>query len=250
MAINNTIISGNATVSPPGVDLSKDSGSFAGSGVNFIGDLTGSGLSASGTLLSGDALLAPLADYGGPTQTMALCAGSPAIDAAGVTPLTTDQRGFFRTVAGNADLGAYESGNAAGFAIWATEMISHGLDATFTGDADEDNTPNGFEYALGTDVLTSDTDSPENPAMISNPVGGIEITFGLNPLAAVDTRWVVMRSTDMVNFTEIYRYDGPTASGLMGVGVSAVVGDTSITVTDTNPPFPRAFYKIGAELLP
>ena len=59
-----------------------------------------------------DPLLAPLGDYGGPTQTMALLPGSPAIHAGsanipGVTIPTTDQRGESRT--GGVDIGAFES---------------------------------------------------------------------------------------------------------------------------------------------
>ena len=254
--LNNTLISGNLTGVNPlgnpgtGPDLEKLAGSFTGSGINFIGDLSGSGQSPSGTLLSGDAMLAPLGDYGGPTRTMALCPGSPAIDAAGPTTLTTDQRGLPRTVGGTADIGAYETGNAAGFAAWAIEMINHGLDATFTGDADHDGSANGIEYALGSNVLISDPNSPGNPTILALPSGDIEIAFGRNPLAAVDTRWLVMRSTDLETFTEIYRYDGPSATSVEGVDVSALVGATSITVTDTNPPDMRAFYKIGAERLP
>ncbi len=70
-------------------------------------DLTGT----SGTPLN--PLLAALGYYGGPTQTMALLPGSPAIDAgsnslipAGVT---TDQRGSARIVNGTVDIGAFES---------------------------------------------------------------------------------------------------------------------------------------------
>ncbi len=55
--------------------------------------------------------LGPLANNGGPTQTMALLAGSPAIDA-GDPNLTglpaTDQRGLPRTTHGHLDIGAYE----------------------------------------------------------------------------------------------------------------------------------------------
>ena len=56
-----------------------------------------------------DPLLAPLADNGGPTQTMALLTGSPAIDQG--NPLTcpaVDQRGYLRS--GPCDIGAYEAG--------------------------------------------------------------------------------------------------------------------------------------------
>ena len=63
-------------------------------------------------LASVDPLLQPLADNGGPTQTQALGAGSPAI---GVVPLagcrtTTDQRGLPRPDIGDSrcDVGAYE----------------------------------------------------------------------------------------------------------------------------------------------
>ncbi|MGA2489245.1 MAG: choice-of-anchor Q domain-containing protein, partial [Anaerolineales bacterium] len=70
-------------------------GSCSGGGVNFK---------------TGDALMAPLADNGGPTQTMALLAGSPAIDA--VDPSTcpdTDQRGISRPQGLRCDIGAYET---------------------------------------------------------------------------------------------------------------------------------------------
>lgn len=52
-----------------------------------------------------DPLLSPLADNGGPTQTMALNSGSPAINA-GLGCPTLDQRGAVRT--GNCDIGAFE----------------------------------------------------------------------------------------------------------------------------------------------
>lgn len=50
-------------------------------------------------------LLGPLADNGGPTQTMALLAGSPAINTGSGCP-TLDQRGAIRV--GNCDVGAFE----------------------------------------------------------------------------------------------------------------------------------------------
>jgi predicted outer membrane repeat protein len=70
-------------------------------------------------------MLGPLANNGGPTQTHALLAGSPAIDHRGYNEYcdtnpgtsTRDQRGFFRPVDGDAvagavcDIGAYEFGS-------------------------------------------------------------------------------------------------------------------------------------------
>ena len=71
-------------------------------------------------------LLGPLADYGGPTQTMALLPGSPAIDAGSNAlsidpttgqPLAYDQRGLPRIVNGIVDIGACES---SGFTVTVT----------------------------------------------------------------------------------------------------------------------------------
>ena len=50
----------------------------------------------SGTALTGDPLLGPLAANGGPTPTMAPAEGSPVIDAGSAFGLTTDQRGLAR----------------------------------------------------------------------------------------------------------------------------------------------------------
>src|SRR5262249_32580078 len=70
---------------------------------------------AGGTLES-DPKLGPLQNNGGPTPTLALQPGSPAIDA-GINavavdhsdnPLTTDQRGQPRIVNGTVDIGAFE----------------------------------------------------------------------------------------------------------------------------------------------
>ena len=65
--------------------------------------------SATGSLNDTDPMIGPLTDNGGPTLTMALLPGSPAIDAgdsAAAPP--TDQRGFPRPAGAAADIGAYE----------------------------------------------------------------------------------------------------------------------------------------------
>jgi hypothetical protein len=73
-------------------------------------NLGGTGDDPTGYMTGVDPLLAGLADNGGPTQTMALPTGSPALD---VTPVVacgvvTDQRGVSRPQGSGCDLGAFE----------------------------------------------------------------------------------------------------------------------------------------------
>ncbi len=146
----NTIIAGNTlTLNNFGIDAV---GGFISTGRNLIGIADGSFGWTASDLIGNiphplDPLLAPLGNYGGPTQTMALLTGSPAINAGtfGAGTLPTDQRGMPRNDA--PDIGAFEYytpssqtitfntlagktyGNAD-FAIGAT--ASSGLSVTFT----------------------------------------------------------------------------------------------------------------------
>lgn len=117
VTLSSTVVAGNSATSGP--DLFSDiSTSFPGNtnliGVADVGNVT---MSGSGNLTGTqavplDAKLGPLAYNGGPTQTHALLAGSPAINA-GSNPaaLPTDQRGIARIVGGNVDIGAVELQN-------------------------------------------------------------------------------------------------------------------------------------------
>jgi hypothetical protein len=87
------------------------SGPLNSQGHNLIGNSQGGSGYATTDLLNVDPRLGPLQDNGGPTQTMALLAGSPAIDAGDNTDAPMwDQRGpgFRRVVNGIIDIGAYE----------------------------------------------------------------------------------------------------------------------------------------------
>jgi hypothetical protein len=80
---------------------------------NLIGNGSGTniGNGTNGNIVAVDPKLGPLQNNGGPTQTMALVPGSPAIDAgddAFVTS-TTDQRGLPRIFGTAVDMGAFES---------------------------------------------------------------------------------------------------------------------------------------------
>ena len=128
----NTVVVGNAGGNNPDVK-----GGFTSQGNNLIGNISTStgwiGSDLTGTSAAPlDPLLAPLGDYGGPTQTMALLPGSPAFGAgnnalipAGVT---TDGRGLPRIVSGKVDIGAFES---SGFTIALTSGSGQTSSGTF-----------------------------------------------------------------------------------------------------------------------
>jgi hypothetical protein len=95
-----------------GIGASGTSGNaYAGTGSGFANTLIASNTPAGGDSFS-DPKLGPLADNGGPTLTMALLPGSPAIDAGNTTLApATDQRGFPRPAGVAADIGAFEYGS-------------------------------------------------------------------------------------------------------------------------------------------
>ena len=102
-------------------------------GHNLIGNTDGSSGWVGTDLLNVDPKLGPLQDNGGPTLTMALLPGSPAIDAGSndlIPPgVLYDQRGpgFQRIVNGTVDIGAYEFLPAANDAVvvgWGTQTAS------------------------------------------------------------------------------------------------------------------------------
>src|SRR5262249_40378690 len=111
-----------------------------------------------------DPLLAPLGNYGGPTLTMALLPGSPAIDAGnnGLIPagVTTDQRGLARVVNGTVDIGAFES---SGFTI-----------AVSSGDGQPAHLNTASSARL---VVTVTANNPSKPRLSGEPVAGGLVTF-------------------------------------------------------------------------
>jgi hypothetical protein len=114
--LTGSIVAGNSA-STLGPDCwTATSGSVVLGGANLIEDASGCTTSGTGTVVSGvDPRLAPLALNGpGATETMALGAGSPALDAApagagACLPGASDQRGVARPQGTACDLGAYEA---------------------------------------------------------------------------------------------------------------------------------------------
>jgi len=136
LTLSNTTISGNNAGTGGGIDIYGGTAALQNSivanssyGGDCYGSLTSKGYSLSsdntcafngtGDLNNTNAGLGPLQNNGGPTQTMALPSGSPAVDAgnpSGCTDgqgqlLKTDQRGQSRPDSedtGGCDIGAYE----------------------------------------------------------------------------------------------------------------------------------------------
>ena len=98
--IANTILTGGVSNNAYGslIDLGYNLSSDASCAFTNIGSLNNT-----------DPQLGPLGNYGGPTPTMALLPGSPAIDAipAALAP-STDQRGYPRPYGTASDIGAFE----------------------------------------------------------------------------------------------------------------------------------------------
>jgi hypothetical protein len=119
-AVNN-IIAGNTAVDGPDIEAS-----FVGSqGHNLIGNTNGGSGFDPTDLLNVNPLLGPLRDNGGPTQTMALLPGSPALNAGDPNQLgTPDQRGVVRT--GGVNIGAYQA-SATAFVVSAPGMVQAGV---------------------------------------------------------------------------------------------------------------------------
>jgi hypothetical protein len=106
--LRSSIVSGNGTLA--GDCSMHDGAQLRVLGPSLIGDPgTCTVVAAAGNLLTGDALLGPLQNNGGTTETHALLPGSPAIGVLTKKPLCagSDQRGVTRVAP--CDLGAYEA---------------------------------------------------------------------------------------------------------------------------------------------
>jgi len=239
---DNSAIEGGGIDNTRGGDLYLTNTIVAGNSASSYPDIDGPALGAN-NLTNGVPILAPLGDYGGPTQTMPPLPSSPAIDAGTnlVSLPATDQRGFARVFNGIVDIGAVEfQGTTDVGLFWATDW-------------DGDGSPFGVELALGTDPLVADSEAPGYPVPYP-PDTGNGISFGFNSAATNYTAWVVRRSLDLSlpdSFVEIYRYDGPTGITTATNDLNVNVTGDSIEITDElMPQPPSAFYQVTIEPSP
>jgi CSLREA domain-containing protein len=228
MTIGNTIVAGNnATKAPDAHQLLG--GVFVSAGNNLIGETDGSsgwiGSDLTGTAAAPlDAVLAPLGNYGGPTQTMALLPGSPALGAGNnaliPTGITIDQRGLPRIVNGRVDIGAFES---SGFTLAYTSgsgqtagVFPNPLVATVTAN-------NPIEPVAGGQVTFTPPGSAASAVLTGNPA----------TLSASGTASIAAASNGVVGSYTV----SATAHGAAGMASFSLtnVALKSIAVTPANP---------------
>jgi hypothetical protein len=133
LQMHDTILADNSA--DAGSDLN---GSVTSLGYNLIGSSSGGSSFAATDLLNVDPLLGQLQNNGGPTQTMALPAGSPAVNAGDPADNTNpntpayDQRGpgFPRIFNGQIDIGAFEL---------RSDLVVSGFPNTYAAGATTDN---------------------------------------------------------------------------------------------------------------
>jgi Bacterial Ig-like domain (group 3) len=227
--LSNTIVAGNTKSN--GTTPDDINGTVDGtSSFNLIG--TG----GSGGLTNGvnnnqvgvaNALLASLANYGGPTQTHAPLPGSPALNAGSNTlansaGLTTDQRGagFNRIFNGTVDIGAFES---RGFTISATSGTPQ---STVWG--------NAFGSALVATVSSALAEPVVGGQVIyTAPVSGPSATF----TGGVTTLAVTINASNQatVNATANNIVGGPynVSAGSAGIATPATFSLTNIKSNQT-----------------
>ncbi len=116
MRIRNTIVADNVAASAP--DCLNGDATLSSDGFNLFGVPGNCTLANPSGERTGAAMLAPLADNGGPTRTHAPTAASQVVNGGPqlacsdplnvAIPLAMDQRGLARVVGGRCDLGSYE----------------------------------------------------------------------------------------------------------------------------------------------
>lgn len=253
VTLENTIIAdntaangtGNATGAPtPGPDVD---GAVASNGHNLLGNTAETtGFTGTGDLTGLNPMLAPLADNGGPTQTMALLPGSAAIDAGVAAGALFDQRGNPRTVddplTANAptsdltDIGAFEVKPVCNLTCPVDASVSNdvgqcGAAVNFTvpsppgcGIVTCNRTPGSF-FAVGDTTVTCT--SPVGPTcnfkVTVNDTQAPVITTNLQTIALwpPNHKYSTVKVTDLVASAA----DNCGGVGLGGVRISGVTSD-------------------------
>ena len=251
--INNSIIAGNTGGRIGGVVGNDILGVFDGN-YDIIGNNTG----ISSTTGTGDQIgtaanpinpdLGPLQNNGGPTQTMAILLGSPAIGTGSVTlavdqngaSLATEQRGtgYPRTTNGYVDIGAYEFTPLAQTVTFGTlANQTYGVAPITLHATDTSNLPITYSVISGPATVSGNTLTITGAGTVTvaaSAVGNAEY----NPADPVDESFTVARATPIISVTPynvVYTGTAHSATGnATGVGGVNLSSDLTINSTHTN----------------
>ena len=177
VTLTDTIVAGN-TASDGASDFALDyAGPVTGS-YNLIGPGAPGGLTASNhnILDVTDPGLAPLGDYGGPTETMALLPGSPAIHEGMAVPgVNTDQRGF--SLDRPVDIGAFQSQASPLVVDTAIDGLGSGL-----GQLSLRQAVNLADVLTGGATITFDRSAFAKKSVITLTAGALELSNATGPV--------------------------------------------------------------------
>ncbi len=258
--LNNSIVANNTASSGPDISGPVSSGDF-----NLIGNTSGisGSLPGSNNITGQDPKLAPLGDYGGPTQTHALLCGSPAIDsgsnqlvAVGCS-LTTDQRGSARIVNSLVDIGAFEANiflsptslpDAVKDCFYSQTISATGGSSSYTFSlAAGSSLPNGLNLS-GSTISGTPSQAGTSTFIIiakdsNNFAGGCQYTLNVVNSAApsitcpgnITVNAEQGKCSALVNFTVTASGSpNPTITCTPPPGSSFSVGTTTVTCTASN----------------
>ena len=234
VSVQNSIVAGNSANTGPDLNLDPDSPlSFAYSLIgdksgnanlveaqnadvngNLIGDTSGAGFI--------DAMLAPLADNGGPSRTHALLPGSPAIDA-GNSTLTTDQRGFTRPVDFSAIANA-TGGDGSDIGAFELQELPN-LIVTTASDVIADDGVTSLREAINfanSGTTPADTDN--------DPLTTDTITFDASVFNGEAADVIRLNGTEL-SISETLIIDGTTGTDIV---ITADANDDDVTLSGTD----------------
>jgi hypothetical protein len=146
VTLENTIIAGNTAANGTGDTTGAPTpgpnvdGTVTSNGHNLLGVATDAiGFTGTGDQTGANPMLAALADNGGPTETMALTTGSPAIDAGVAAGSSFDQRGRPRTYddPGVANAATSDGTDIGAFELQPTCSLSCPSDVSVSNDTDQ-----------------------------------------------------------------------------------------------------------------
>jgi parallel beta-helix repeat protein len=226
--LNNTIVGGNMAGSPssPTAAYADIDGPVTANYCLIQNTTTGPSITGSGNLLGVAPLLGTLGNYGGPTQTMPLQSGSPAIDAGSnsliPSAVTTDQRGpgFARIWGKNVDIGAYEYQIAVVGVSPAQGPAAGGTSATITGTGFTDATAVNF----GTTPATTFAVVSDNQITATSPAG----------TGMADVTVVTPGGTSATSTADQFTYAVVPSVTAISPTSGSTAGGTAVTITGTN----------------